>query len=149
MVCAEDERGTGLFIRLSDKDRIPTMEELIAHMGNCRDLFEVLDNFLIDDLHAERVIRYSKDSQARGWGIKYSIKAKYLGDIIAEKDAFTLMMRLSDNQIAKAHENAAPYTKDCLDHYHRTSNGGWIQYRIFNPEHLADAQRILAIRNNS
>ena len=136
-----------MFERLSEKIECPHMDEFITHIGTCKELFMNIDNFLKDELNAESMLRYSVDSSVRAWGMKYSRKTKYFCDIIAEKDAFTVVMRLSDEQIKRAYEEVLPYAKECLNNYHRTSNGGWVQYRILNLEHLNDAKKILLIRN--
>ena len=136
-----------MYERLSDKNNMPTMEEFITHIGVCRESFENIDLFLANELNAEKVLRYSNDSNVRGWGVKYNKKSKYFCDIIAEKNAFVVVIRLSDDQIKRIYEEISPYAKECLNNYHRTSNGGWVQYQVLNAEHLVDAKKILEVRS--
>ena len=133
--------------RLSNKNITPTMEEFLAHIGAGKETFEAIEIFLTDELSAEKMLRYSSDSNVRGWGIKYSHKSKYFCDIIAEKGSFTIVIRLSDNQIKTAYEEVLPYAKKSLDNYQRTSNGGWVQYQVLNVGQLDDVKKILRIKN--
>jgi len=136
-----------MYERLSDKKNMPTIEEFTIYIGACKDLFENIDLFLRNELNAEMKLGFSSDSSARGWGIVYKNKSKYFGAIIAEKEAFTVVMRLTDNQIKNAYDLVLPYAQNYLKNYHRTSNGGWVQYRVLSREHLDDVKKILKIRN--
>ena len=136
-----------MYEKLSDKNNIPTTEEFIAFIGTCKELFENIDLFLTNELNTEKALRYSSDSNVRGWGIKYNKKSKYFCDIIAEINAFTVVMRLTDAQIKKAYDEVLPYARECLKNYQRTSNGGWVQYRVLSMEQLNDVKKILQIRN--
>jgi hypothetical protein len=67
--------------------------------------------------------------------------------MIGERNAFTVVMRLTDDQIEAAYNEVLPYTQECLNKYHKTSNGGWVQCRVLNIEHLDDVKKVLKIRN--
>jgi hypothetical protein len=136
-----------MYERLSDKNSMPTIEDLISHIGACKGLFENINLFITNELNAEKKLGFSSDSNVRGWGVGFKSKSKFFGTIIAEEDAFTVVMRLTDDQIKKAYEEVLPYAQECLNSYHRTSNGGWVQYRVLNMEQLDDAKKILRIRN--
>ena len=136
-----------MYERLSDKNFMPKIEEFIIYIGACKDLFENIDLFLKNELNAEMKLGFSSDSSVRGWGVVYKNKSKYFGTIIAEKEAFTVVMRLTDNQMKKAYDLVLPYAQNYLKNYHRTSNGGWVQCRVLNMEHLDDVKIILKIRN--
>ena len=135
-----------MYERLTDKNKEPTMDEFLDNMGICRELFEDIDGFLVNELNLEKTLRFQR-ADADSWSIKYNRKTKYFCDITSEKDAFTVTMRLSDDQIQRAYKIVNSYAKERLDNYHRTSNGGWVQYRVLNMEHLIDAKKILVIRN--
>ena len=107
--------------------------------------FEEIDGFLVNELDSEKTLRFPR-ADADSWSIKYNRKTKYFCDIISEKDAFTVTMRLSDDQIQRSFDVVGSYAKERLDNYHRTTNGGWVQYRVLNMEHLIDVKKILEIR---
>lgn len=136
-----------MYERLSDKNSKPTTEDLITHIGVCKGLFENINLFITNELNAEKKLEFSSDSNVRGWGVGFKSKSKFFGAIIAEKDAFTVVMRLTDDQIKRAYEEVLPYAQECLNRYHRTSNGGWVQYRVLNIEQLEDVKKILRIRS--
>ena len=136
-----------MYDRLSDKNIIPSMEQVIAHISACKELFEDIDLFITNELDAEKKLGFSSDKNVRGWGIGLKSKSKFFGTVIAEKDAFTVVMRLTDDQIKKAYAEALPYSQKCLDNCHRTSNGGWVQYRVATLEQLDEVKKILIIRN--
>ena len=136
-----------MYERLSDKNNIPTIEELISYIGSCKELFENIREFLTTELNAEIKLGFSRDSSLRAWGADFRCKLKYFCTIIAEKDAFLVVMRLTDDQIKKAYEEVSSYIQQCLTNYQRTSNGGWVQCRVLNTEQLGDVKKILKIRN--
>ena len=136
-----------MYERLSDKNSIPTIEDFISHIGTCKALFENIDLFITNELNAEKKLGFSSDSNVRGWGVGFKSKSTFFGSVIAEKDAFTVVMRLTDDQIKKAYDEVMPYAQECLHHYHRTSNGGWVQCRVLNMKQLDDVKKILSIRN--
>jgi len=136
-----------MYERLADKKIVPSMDEFVSYIGVCKELFGNIQLFIINELNAEMKIGFSSDKNARGWGIGFKSKSKYFGTILAENDAFTVVMRLTDEQIKKAHDEVLPYAQACLENYHSTSNGGWIQYRVLNMEQLDDVKKILRIRN--
>ena len=136
-----------MYERLVDKNTIPSMEEFVSHIGSCKELFFNIQLLLTDELGAEMKFGFSRDSSLRAWGTDFKRKSKYLCTIIAEKDAFLVVMRLTDDQIKIAYDEVLPYAQECLNNYQRTSNGGWVQCRVLNTEQLDDVKKILRIRS--
>ena len=102
-----------MYERLTNKNNIPLVEEFVSHIGVCKDLYENIQVFLTDELNAEVKLGFSRDSSLRAWGVNYKCKSKYLCTIIAEKDAFLVVMRLTDDQIKTAYDEVLPYTQEC------------------------------------
>jgi len=136
-----------MYARLSEKNTVPTIDEFILHIGTCKELFVNIDLFIADEFGAEKRLAFASDKNVRGWGVSYKYKSKYYGSVIAEKDAFTVVMRLTDDQLKKAFDEVSPNTQECLNNYQRTSNGGWVQCRVLNLRQLDDVKKILRIRN--
>lgn len=135
--------GMTMYERLLDKNVKPTMEEFVAHIGIGKELFENIDAFLINELNLEKEIKF--DAHSRCWKINFRVKRKYICDIIAEKDAFTIVTRLSEENIEKVYDDISLYANKCIDNSpfrHR----GWIEYRVLCFEHLEDAKTILKNR---
>jgi hypothetical protein len=49
-----------MYERLSDKNSIPTIEDLISHIGACKELFVNIDLFITNELNAEKEIMIFK-----------------------------------------------------------------------------------------
>ena len=134
-----------MYERLLNKNEMPTMEEFLAYIGKGKELFENIDAFLINEINSEKMIKF--DAHSRCWMVSYHIKRKYICDIITEKDAFTIVTRLSEESIRSVYDDLLPYTKECIDnspHRHR----GWIGYRVLSALHLEDIKTMLQIRAN-
>ena len=107
-----------MYERMLDKKTAPTDADFIAHCGTCAGLFTALDEFLTGEGRAQKTLRFPYGNHY-GWGYKYSVKNKHLCDIFAEKDAFTVMVRLSDAQFSEIYESLL----DCGKEYGWTCFG--------------------------
>lgn len=134
-----------MYERILNKNIEPTIEQFLTHIGITKSLFTNIDTFLIEELHTDKKLGFSAHDQC--WGMGYHIKRKFVCGINAEKDAFTIITRLSEEKINDLYVNVSPYTKDCIDkspYRHR----GWIEYRVLDINHIKDAKLILRIRAN-
>ena len=134
-----------MYERLLNKDEMPTMEEFLAYIGKGKELFDNIDAFLINEIDSVKVIKF--DAHSRCWKMSYHIKRNYICDIITEKDAFTIVTRLSEESIQNVYDGLLPYAKECIDnspYRHR----GWIEYRVLSTQHLEDVKTMLQIRAN-
>ena len=132
-----------MYERLSNKSEAPTMEQFLTHIGNAKEEFEIIENYLISELKTVNNIYF--DVHNKGWAIKYYIKKDYVCNITAEKDAFLLVTRLSEENVQKFYEIGTPHAKECIDNspYRRR---GWIEYRIFELKNAEEAKLLLQIR---
>lgn len=134
-----------MYERLLNKEEIPTIEEFLAFIGRGKELFDSIDAFLLNEINSVKMIKF--DAHSRCWKISYYIKRKYICDIIAEKNAFTIVTRLSEESIRNVYDGLLPYAKECIDnspYRHR----GWIEYRVLSDSHLEDIKTMLHIRAN-
>lgn len=135
-----------MYERLLDKNVKPTIEEFMAHIGIEKELFENIDVFLMNELDSGKILKIG--AHDRCWQMSYHRKRKYICDIISEKNSFTVVTRLSEENLKQVYDDVLPYTKDCIDnspYRHR----GWVEYRVLNTEHLKDAKLILQVRVNN
>ena len=135
-----------MYERLLDKNVTPSQEEFLAHIGPCKESFEALRSFLKEEIGAGEALKF--DAHSRCWKMAYHIKRKYICDLIAEKDAFTLVTRLSEESIGGMNGILSPYAKDCIESS-PYRHGGWIEYRILNTAHIEDAKTMLLCRKSS
>lgn len=134
-----------MYERLINKNEMPTIEEFLVHIGKGKELFGSIDAFLINEINSSKMIKF--DAHSRCWKMSYHIKRKYICDIITEKDAFTIVTRLSEESIRNVYDGLLPYAKECIDNSpfrHR----GWIEYRVLSALHLEDIKTMLQIRAN-
>lgn len=134
-----------MYERMLDKQHRPTANEFLEHCGVCSNLLEELNGYLIDTLHTEKILRFPYGNRY-GWGIKYSIKGKHICDVFAEKDAFTVMLRLSAAQFESEYHNFIQDTKECIDKRYPCGDGGWIHYRVLTQQHLHDIKKLLHLK---
>ena len=134
-----------MYERLLNKIEMPTIEEFLAFIGRGKELFDSIDAFLLNEINSVKMIKF--DAHSGCWKISYYIKRKYICDIIAEKNAFTIVTRLSEESIRNVYDGLLPYAKECIDnspYRHR----GWIEYRVLSDSHLEDIKTMLQIRAN-
>ncbi len=134
-----------MYERLLNKNVMPTIEEFLALIGKGKELFDSIDTFLIKEINSVKMIKF--DAHSRCWKISYYIKRKYICDIITEKDAFTIVTRLSEDSIRNVYDGLSSHSKECIDnspYRHR----GWIEYRVLNTLYLEDIKTMLQIRAN-
>lgn len=134
-----------MYERLINKNEMPTIEEFLVHIGKGKELFDSIDAFLINEINSSKMIKF--DAHSRCWKMSYHIKRKYICDIITEKDAFTIITRLSEESFRNVYDGLLPYAKECIDNSpfrHR----GWIEYRVLSALHLEDIKTMLQIRAN-
>ncbi len=134
-----------MYERLLNKNEMPTIEEFSAYIGKGKELFDSIDAFLINEINSVKMIKF--DVHSRCWKISYHIKRKYICDIITEKDAFTIVTRLSEESIRNVYDGLLPYAKECIDNS-PYRHKGWIEYRVLNALHLEDINTMLQIRAN-
>ena len=134
-----------MYERMLDKEHKPTYEEFIEYCGKCKNLFEKVDCFLIKELKTEKIMRFPYGN-SYGWGMKYFIKSMHFCDIFAEKDAFTVMIRLNDTKFNEIYNEVSPYTRKCIDNRYPCGKGGWLNYRVLNEDNLKDVKKILQLK---
>lgn len=131
--------------RMLDKQHQPTMDQFLEHCGKARELFQVLDAYLTDDLKTEKMLRFPYGN-SYGWGMKYALKSKHICDVFAEKDAFTVMLRLSNKQFETCYDQLTDDTKEYIDHKYPCGDGGWIHDRVLTEQHLVDIKKLLQLK---
>lgn len=131
-----------MYERMLDKANQPTFDEFTIYCGNTRELFLDLDRFLTEELRADKLLRFPYGNKY-GWSYKYFIKRKHICDVFAEKDAFTIMVRLDNEQFESIYNDLLQYTREFIDHKYPCSDGGWIHYRVLSKEHTEDIKMIL------
>jgi len=134
-----------MYERMLDKSVIPTMDDLHAHCGEATELFDALNTWLGETFETEQKIVFPYGNKY-GWGIAHRRKNKLLCNVFAERDAYTVMLRLSDKQFASVYDRLQPYAQNYIDHKYPCGDGGWIHYRVINPEQAEDIRTLLDMK---
>lgn len=129
-----------MYERLKNKDEQPTAERLATPVGSAKEALDALRAFLSGELHAEALIKFDAHNQC--WKMSYHAKKKYVCDILAEKDAFTLVTRIPAESVGQLLSEMSPYARERIesDPFHLK---GWVGYRVLGIEHLKDAKAVL------
>lgn len=131
--------------RMLNKEIEPSKEELIAYCGKQGSAFLELHTFLSETFHTTQEIRFPYGLQY-GWCITHRKGKKLICDVFAEKDAFTVMLRLSDKQFFEQYDDLLEETRMLIDHRYPCGNGGWIHYQVLNEEYNRDIKALLSIK---
>lgn len=137
--------GVFMYERMLDKQAAPTIEEMTEFCGENAERFSILNEWLTSCFDTEQKIVFPYGNNY-GWGISHKRKKKLVCNIFAENNAFSVMMRLSDQQYASVYGQLNKYTKDYIDNKYPCGDGGWIHYRVTCKEHLEDIQTLLTVK---
>lgn len=131
--------------RMLDKQEKPTIVEMEAYCGKTGGLFTALNAWLADVCLTEQTVVFPYGN-TYGWGVAHRKKNKLMCNVFPERGAFTVMMRLSNEQWAKVYDQTHAYMQECIDHKYPCGGGGWIHYRVAAEEQLGDVMKALAVR---
>jgi hypothetical protein len=84
-----------------------------------------------------------------GWGVKYSRKNKHICDVFAENGAFAAHFRMANNAMDTVYNGLSDYSKDIWKRKYPCGDGGWLNFRVLNSEHLDDLKIILRAKNGN
>lgn len=134
-----------MYERMLDQQVVPTVAEMAAHCGEQAELFHQLNRWLTEAYGtAQRVVfPYGK---RYGWGIAHRKGKTLICNIFAEAHAFTVMMRLSNQQFESVYHQLQSDTRDYIDRKYPCGNGGWIHYRVTSKQHFEDIRTLLILR---
>lgn len=134
-----------MYERMLNKQEVPTIAEMMAYCGKSAELFTMLNEWLSQSYETVQKVTFPYGNKY-GWGIAHRKKQKLICNIFAEDNAFTVMMRLSNEQSESVYSQVQKYTQEYIDNKYPCSEGGWIQYRVICKQHFDDIQKLLTIR---
>lgn len=134
-----------MYQRMLNKEVTPSVTEMAAYCRGSADLFTLLNQWLSKEYGTVQKVVFPYGKQY-GWGIAHRKKQKLICNIFAEDDAFTVMIRLSDEQFESVYNQVQNYTRRYIDNKYPCGDGGWIQYRVICREHFDDIQKLLTVK---
>lgn len=134
-----------MYKRMLNKQEKPTIEQMTAYCGECAELFTQLNKWLSDINGASQEITFPYGN-TYGWGIAHRRNKKLLCHVFAEVNAFTVMMRLSNEQFDSIYDKLQTSTQKQIDQKYPCGNGGWLHYRVTNKEQFNDIRMLLSLK---
>lgn len=134
-----------MFERMLDKQIEPTIEDMANYCNQNGALFTLLNELLSNSFNTQQQVTFPYGNKY-GWGIAHRLKQKLVCNIFAEKDAFTVMVRLSNKQFEAVYDQVHQYTQEYIDEKYQCGDGGWIHYRVTCKENFKDIQKILSVK---
>lgn len=134
-----------MYERMLNKKEVPAAADMASYCGETAKWFTLLNEWLSENFNTVQEITFPYGNKY-GWGIAHRKKKNLVCNIFAEKNAFTVMMRLSNAQFAAEYANVNKYTQEYIDHKYPCSAGGWIHYRVTCKEHLDDIKKLLSAK---
>lgn len=131
-----------MYERMLNKSITPTLEEMSQYCNKSKDLFLQLNEWITVNFYTSQEIVFPYGN-SYGWGIAQRKGKKLLCNVFAEKDAFTVMIRLTNKQYKSVYNDLQESTKKVIDNYYPCNDGGWIHYRICNVLDYEDIKRII------
>lgn len=128
-----------------NKQVTPTIKEMEEYCGENEALFSDLNDWLKTFLGTDQKEAFLYGNNY-GWCVEHRRKGKLICNVFAEKNAFSVMLRLSDKQYASVYTQVGEYTKKYIDNKYPCSNGGWVHYRVLCKEHYDDIQKLLEMK---
>ncbi len=134
-----------MYGRMLDKQTAPTIAEMASYCGENGGLFLQFNEWLSASFATEQKIVFPYGNNY-GWGVAHRRKNKLLCNVFAEDNAFTVMLRLSNEQWDALYGNVQKYMKEYIDNKYPCNDGGWIHYRVSCAEHIDDIKTALSFR---
>ena len=137
--------GILMYERMLNKQEEPTIAQMTAYCKDCAELFTRLNEWLSDTFGTAQSVTFPYGNQY-GWGIAHRKDKKLICHVFAEENAFTVMMRLSNEQFDSVYRQLRRETKEQIDHKYPCGNGGWLHYRVTCREQFDDIQTLLTVK---
>lgn len=136
-----------MYERMLNKHEKPEIADMTAYCGENGELFALFNEWLSETHGTTQNVSFPYGN-SYGWGIAHRIKQKLICNVFAEKNAFTVMVRLSGKQFESIYSQVRPYAKDYIDNKYPCGDGGWIHYRVTCRENMEDIKKILAAKRS-
>ena len=134
-----------MYERMLDKQNRPTYDEMAAYCGNCMELFMRINEWLSKVCETTQELSFTYGNKY-GWAVAHRKKKKLVCNVFAENGAFTVMIRLSNEQFQKLYDQMEKETQERIDNKYPCGDGGWLHYRVTNEANFCDIQKMLEMK---
>ena len=137
--------GIIMYDRMLDKQSKPTFDDMAAYCGEGRERFIRINEWLSRVCHTTQDISFPYGNHY-GWAVAHRIKKKLVCNVFAESGAFTVMIRLSNEQFRSVYDQLETETQERIDNKYPCGDGGWLHYRVTSDAFFDDVQKLLAVK---
>lgn len=134
-----------MYERMLNKKEVPAIADMEAYCGENAGRFTLFNNWLSETYGTSRQIAFPYGNYY-GWGIAHRIKQKLICNVFAEAGAFTVMIRLSNQQYESVYDCLQKHTQSQIDNKYSCGDGGWIQYRVLEEGDLEEIKKIASAK---
>lgn len=145
LIKKQNRKGAQMYERMLDKQVVPSITDMTTYCEENAELFTMINEWLTNTYDTVQTIVFPYGKHY-GWAIAHRKKKKLICNIFAEKNAFTVMMRLSDKQFQSIYNQMQKDTQELIDKKYPCGDGGWIHYRVTCPQQYKDIQTLLSIK---
>lgn len=134
-----------MYDRMLDKQNRPTFDDMAAYCGKGMELFIRVNKWLSSVCNTTQEICFPYGNHY-GWAVAHRKRKKLICNVFAENGAFTVMIRLSNDQFHLIYDQVGKETQEYIDNKYPCGDGGWLQYRVTNEADFCDIQKMLEIK---
>lgn len=137
-----------MYDRMLDKHNRPAFDDMAAYCGKSMELFIRINKWLSEVCETTQEIVFPYGNNY-GWGVAHRKKKKLICNVFAENGAFTVMIRLSNEQFLLLYGGMGEETRKCIDNKYPCGDGGWLHYRVTDEAQYCDIQKMLEVKCRS
>ena len=129
----------------TDKNHLPSPEEILAGLGSNWDAWLELNQFVEDNYTCTGELKFYGKNY--GWAVRYRKGGKALLSLYPAQDGFTVQIILSEVEIAQARQNdLAQGALSAIEAAIPYPEGRWLFIPIKSAQDLWDVKKMLAIK---
>ncbi len=136
--------------KLYPSDIKPTMDEIADYMGEARELWLSLIDYIETTYKTKSKLTYSGCGMKPGWNIKYQKSGQAFGTLYPQKNAFDVMVVISYKLDPVMEERLPLLSKQTADLYRSAGDymklGKYMMLNIHNRQTLEDYKNIIAVK---
>lgn len=136
---------THMYERMLEKQAVTSIADMTAYCGKNAELFALINEWLSKTYGTVQKIVFPYGNHY-GWGIAHRKKKQLICNISAENNAFTVMVRLSNQQFESVYSQVGKDTQAYIANKYPCGDGGWIHCRVTDRKHFDDLQKLLAVK---
>lgn len=128
--------------RMLDKTMMPSLDEMQRYCGTAGVFFAAVNAYVAETFATEQKIKFPYGN-SYGWCVAHYVGKKLICNVFAERDAISVMLRLTNKQFDAVYGNVSGETQLRIDHKYPCGDGGWLHYRIESQQQMNDVKTLL------